>query len=164
MGGAVGTVNRQAELVIEPATPEDVDDLLRIEEASFTSPWTRKMFEVELIRNPFGRLYTARLHRSAILGYLCVWIVFEELRIMNLAVSPQARRQGIGMELTCHGLKVGLDHDARRAVLEVRASNTDAIRLYGRVGFLRHAVRKEYYNSPVEDAVLMELDPITLPI
>ena len=150
-----------AGLLIERATARDLDRSLRIEQDSFSVPWTRKMFEVELTQNPFGHLYVARPAEpsdpsSDFVGYVCFWVVFDELRLMTLAVEPSRRRQGIGRALLHQALALGRTQGATRAQLEVRASNGAAVRMYEESGFHRTAVRTRYYTNPVEDAVLME--------
>ena len=151
--------------LIEPATGDDLEAILRIELEAFTAPWTRKMFEVELGQNQFGRLHVARGTAEAetrpVLGYVCFWIVFDEFRLMNLAVAIPARRQGIGGELLRHALAMGRRQGAIQALMEVRASNATALSLYERTGFFRTAVRRNYYTKPVEDAVLMEMGLLT---
>ena len=147
-----------AGLLIEQATARDLDRILRIEQESFSAPWTRKMFEVELTQNPFGHLHVARPAESSreLVGYVCFWVVFEELRLMTLGVEPSRRRQGIGRALLHHALVSGRAQGATKALLEVRASNAAALRMYEQAGFHRTAVRARYYTNPVEDAVLME--------
>ena len=145
------------------ATEQDLDRILRIEQASFSVPWTRKMFEVELGQNPFGHLYVAWPSDDEggpgwFIGYVCFWVVFEEFRLMTLAVEPSARRSGFGRALLRHAMALGRAQGATRALLEVRASNAAALRLYEQAGFRRTAVRTRYYAHPTEDAVLMELD------
>jgi ribosomal-protein-alanine N-acetyltransferase len=151
-----------AGLLIERATAQDLDRILRIEQESFSAPWTRKMFEAELAQNPFGHLYVARWAEPSQgpVGYVCFWVVFEELRLMTLAVEPSKRRRGIGRALLQQALAMGRAQRATRALLEVRASNTAAVRMYEESGFRRTAVRVRYYANPVEDAVLMERDLI----
>jgi ribosomal-protein-alanine N-acetyltransferase len=151
-------------VLIEPATDRDLERVVEIEQESFSAPWTRKMFEAELGENPFGRLYTARMigegDLELVVGYVCFWVVFEEFRLMNLAVAYPARRQGIGRKLLRLALTLGRKEGASRALLEVRATNGAAIRLYEQAGFRRTAVREKYYTKPVEDAVLMEMNPL----
>ncbi len=157
----------QGSLVIEPASPEMLPDLLRIEEACFSAPWSRKMFEAELTGNPFARFLVARLVNhdamtKSLVGYLCFWIVFEEMRLMNLAVIETARRRGIATALVSRALEIGTAAGAVRAVLEVRASNHAARALYERMGFRPFSTRAKYYTDPVEDAVLMRLEPLVV--
>lgn len=146
------------ELHVEPASLSDLGAVLAIERASFSSPWTEKMLRAEIEGNPFARFILARQGRDReILGYVCYWVVFDELRIMNVAVAPRARRQGIARRLVEHALAEGRARGARRGLLEVRASNGPALSLYGRLGFARTAFRRNYYSDPKEDAILMEL-------
>lgn len=147
-----------AGLLIERATARDLDRVLRIEQQSFSVPWTRKMFEVELTQNPFGHLYVARPAELSydLVGYVCFWVVFEELRLMTLAVEPSRRRQGIGRTLLHQAMALGRKQGATKALLEVRASNAAAVRMYEESAFRQTAVRARYYANPIEDAVLME--------
>ncbi len=147
-----------AGLLLEPAALADLGAVLEIERASFSSPWTEKMLRAEIEGNPFARFVLARRgHEREILGYVCYWVVFDELRIMNVAVAPPARRRGIARRLVDHALTEGRSQGVRRMLLEVRASNEPALSLYGRVGFERTTVRSNYYSDPSEDAILMEL-------
>jgi ribosomal-protein-alanine N-acetyltransferase len=154
--------------IVVPATLGSLSEILKIEEACFSAPWTRKMLEAELSGNPFAHFLLARYGEEggattgAIIGYLCYWIVFEEVRLMNLAVIESMRHRGIASSLVTAALQTGMSHSAHRAVLEVRVSNRAAQRLYEGFGFTRTAVRPKYYTNPDEDAVLMELDPIVL--
>lgn len=125
------------------------------------------MLEAELSGNPFAHFLVARQGAAGaspapIVGYLCFWIVFEEVRLMNLAVIESMRHRGIAKSLVTTALQMGSSQSAQRAVLEVRASNVAAQRLYEGFGFSRTATRPKYYANPVEDAVLMELDPIAV--
>ncbi len=153
--------------IIEPATIEALPDILRIEEACFSTPWTRKMLQAELSGNPFAHFLLAKqvsplgeVGSISIIGYLCFWVVFEEVRLMNLAVIESMRHKGIAKALVIQALEVGLAQAAMRAVLEVRASNHAAHALYRSLGFRDVTTRPTYYTNPIEDALLMELDPI----
>ena len=154
------------EWVIEPATIESLQDILQIEEACFSAPWTRKMLQAELSGNPFAHFLLAKqvppgeAGSISIVGYLCFWVVFEEVRLMNLAVIESMRRKGIARALVLQALEMGLAQAAMCATLEVRASNLAAHALYRRLGFRDVTTRPAYYTNPLEDALLMELDPI----
>jgi ribosomal-protein-alanine N-acetyltransferase len=145
---------------IESATCEDLEEIFAIEVVSFTAPWTRHMFEVELVGNPFARTLVGRSVDRRVVGYICAWVVFDEVRIMTLAVHPDWRRRGLGTRLLDAMMRRAVREGARRAHLEVRASNAAAQALYEHAGFRRHAVRSRYYSHPEEDAVLMELDSL----
>jgi [ribosomal protein S18]-alanine N-acetyltransferase len=143
-------------------------DILSLEETCFSSPWTRKMLEGELTGNQFAHFLVAICHESktktepTIVGYHCFWIVFEELRLMNLAVQASMRRRGVGWALVTEAFRLGLEHSATRAVLEVRASNEPARALYTQMGFSQISRRPHYYTNPTEDAVLMEMNPLVI--
>ena len=154
-------------VLIEPATAEVLDEVFAIEQACFSAPWTRKMLAAELSGNQFAQFLIAkcpdpRAGTSVIAGYFCFWIVFEEVRLMNLAVLAPFRRQGVASRLVCTALRAGLERGASRAMLEVRASNQEALTLYHRLGFRQTARRARYYVNPDEDAVLMEMAPLEL--
>ncbi len=152
----------QPEVLIVRATAGDLEDILRLEQVSFSAPWTRKMILAELEGNPFASFWVARKGPDGeIQAYICYWVVFEELHLMNLAVSPPCRRKGVARALVHHALEDGQRRGARRAILEVRASNTAALSMYRGLGFHQVAVRAGYYVHPVEDAILMELNPIS---
>jgi ribosomal-protein-alanine N-acetyltransferase len=159
-----------SEFEIVPATSDMLDDILALEEACFSSPWTRKMLEGELTGNPFAHFLVAIRHRQskiktepAIIGYHCFWIVFEELRLMNLAVRESMRRRGVGGTLVTAALHLALEQSATRAILEVRISNDSARSLYTRIGFVPIGSRPRYYTNPIEDAVLMQMNPLVVP-
>lgn len=145
---------------VQSLGPRDLDDILAIEQESFAAPWNRMMFESELLRNPFGRLVGAVRNGTAatrLIGYICYWVVFDELRLMNVAVHPDHRRRGIAQYLVRHALRDGLAQGTTRALLEVRAGNAAAQRLYDGLGFQRYGRRTSYYTNPDEDAILMQL-------
>ena len=152
-------------LVIKPVEPFHLEHILSIEEEAFSDPWTRVMFEAEFKGNPFSHLFVATPidHQSEakdIIGYLCYWIVFEELRLLNLAVRPSWRRRGVARRFVQHALRDAITHGAGRALLEVRASNGVAKTLYSRLGFWEYGIRTGYYMNPDEDAILMRLEPL----
>lgn len=157
-----------SDVQIVPATADMLPDLQRLEEACFSTPWTRKMLEAELSGNPFAYFLVAVDRgqlagtEGEIVGYHCFWIVFEELRLMNLAVHESVRRRGIGQALVLEAMTTALARSANRAVLEVRVSNEAARTLYQRLGFVQITTRPAYYTNPVEDAVIMELAPLAV--
>lgn len=136
----------------------DLKAVLRIEEASFPSPWSRQMFLSEVTGNPFAHAYVVRAEGTdRIIAYVCFWIVFDELHLLNLAVDLPYRGQGIGEEVLRRILVWGWTKGIRTATLEVRASNRAAQRLYDKVGFKHCGTRKSYYSEPQEDAWLFRL-------
>lgn len=153
-----------APIRVEEMRGEDVDAVLRIEALAFSTPWTREMFLQEAQRPDISRIFVARLggagEPGAVAGYLCLWVVGDELHINNVAVDPAFRRQGIASRLLEAALEHGRRRGARRAVLEVRSSNVAAQALYRRYGFAPIAVRRRYYSRPTEDALVMRKDGV----
>src|SRR3954464_10416574 len=150
-------------LLIEPLTHPDIDDVLAIEEAAFTNPWTRAMYLTELENRAVSYCFLARNASRGAIGFCSFWHVLDELHINNLAVLPDFRRQGIGSELLTFVLKKGVELGAQRATLEVRRSNEVARALYGRFGLAVAGVRAAYYSKPVEGALVLWLNGLPEP-
>lgn len=147
-------------ITIDRMQPEDLEQVLAIETMSFSSPWTEEMFKSELWGKTLSENLVARAillpgARPQVVGYTCLWIVGEDLHINNIAVHPRFRRQGIATRLLNAAFDLARKRGARRALLEVRASNTTAQALYQRLGFRVVGRRRRYYTDPVEDALLM---------
>ncbi len=141
---------------IEPLVERaDIDAVLAIEEASFTSPWTKEMYLSEFENRGVSFFYLARAPLGAIVGFCSFWRVLDELHINNLAVLPLHRRSGVATALLGKVLADGARLGALRATLEVRRSNVAAQRLYDRFGFAVAGVRRAYYSNPVEDALVL---------
>jgi len=144
-------------IVIQEMTAKDLDDVLQIEKISFRTPWSRELFRRELAM-PLARSFVAReVPNDKLVGYLCFWLVIPEVHILNLAVHPERRRQGIGLNLLLFGLEYCRQKGAQEFTLEVRRSNYDAISLYRKLHFLPWGIRKGYYQDSGEDAVIMGL-------
>jgi ribosomal-protein-alanine N-acetyltransferase len=136
---------------------EDLDQVLEIERGSYPTPWSRALFVQEL-HIPFSRIVVVRPlgGTGAIVGYLCRWLVADEVHILNLAVHPDHRRAGIGAALMREALREARERGAGTVTLEVRHSNTWARRLYAAFGFEDVGVRRNYYGRG-EDALIMRL-------
>jgi ribosomal-protein-alanine N-acetyltransferase len=151
---------KEPALVVEPMRLDDLGQVMAIEIASFSLPWTREMFEGDLAREDLATMLVARLPGRAvpppIAGYICMYHVTDELHINNLAVDPRWRRQGVARALLQAGLEHGRRIRARRAMLEVRVSNVAAQGLYRAFGFETAGIRRRYYAQPAEDALVME--------
>ena len=136
----------------------DLDGVLEVESESFTNPWTRDMYAWELQNRAICHIYVVRTDDCRVAGFCAFWLVFDEIHINNVAMRPQFRSQGIGTSLMRHVLAAGKELGARRATLEVRASNDAARRLYERLGFYVAGTRRNYYTNPVEDALILWRD------
>jgi ribosomal-protein-alanine N-acetyltransferase len=144
---------------IEPlAGDQDLDGVLAVEAESFTNPWTRDMYAWELQNRAVCHIYVVRTPECPVAAFCAFWFVFDEIHINNVAVRPQYRGRGIGTARMKRVLVEARRLGAARATLEVRASNTHALRLYHRLGFYTAATRRNYYNHPVEDALILWRD------
>ena|GEM_PF-117823 len=153
---------------IQMATLENLNVLVALEKACFSVPWSRKSFAAELEGNQFSRILLVPhpeygLEVQAI-GYICAWMVFEEIRFLNLAVHQEFRRRGLAAQLIGEAIRLGREEGCCRGMLEVRGSNHAAKKLYESFHFQAYATRKSYYTNPTEDAILMTLEPLARPI
>lgn len=146
----------KAEVTIVPMTPRHLERVLEIEKASFSSPWSKRIFYQELAGNPYAT-YVVAMAGEELVGYAGIWLVLDEAHVTNIAVSPQWRRRGVARQLLDHLLRVAYSQGARGATLEVRKSNAVARNLYASLGFAAVGVRKEYDTDNKEDAVIMWL-------
>ena len=131
---------------------EDLPAVSLLERECFSEPWSKGMF-LESLRNPLYRFFTAE-EDGGVIGYAGMYIVLDEGNIVNIAVSPGKRRQGIA-----DGMMDLLIFEASRAGaellhLEVREHNEAARHLYEKKGFTEVGRRKSYYHLPEEDAIL----------
>lgn len=160
------TVHASEKWKIHVATLENLDALVALEEACFSVPWSRKSFEAELEGNQFSRVFIVPhpkcVEETPAIGYICAWMVFEEIRFLNLAVHPEFRRMGLATQLISQAMTIGKEEGCCRGMLEVRASNQAARSLYESFHFQPYATRKSYYTDPTEDAILMTLEPLVL--
>ena len=129
------------------------EDAARMERECFGETITAEAF-CRFADAPANHYFCAVGATGAFLGYGGISLVADEAEIITVAVSPAHRRQGIARALMEHMLRLAEDASAS-VYLEVRASNTPAIELYRSLGFAGTGVRKNYYTSPREDAVLM---------
>lgn len=133
-------------------------DLLQaaeLERRIFSEPWSLKSFEDALKRNE--NIYVAAEAEGKIIGYCGLWAVAGEGQIYNVAVAPEYRNQKIGEALLEELLERGWRSGLTAFTLEVRKSNEYAIRLYQKSGFKSAGIRKNFYDLPKEDAVIMWL-------
>ena len=136
---------------------DDLDAVVAIDAESFLRPWTRAMYEAELANAEVTRIFGIAVD-GHIVGYCATWVLPGELHINNLAILPAFRRQRLAWTLVDHVLAEAERLGCPRATLEVRRSNDAARRLYERIGFTVHGVRRDYYADPVEDALILWLD------
>jgi ribosomal-protein-alanine N-acetyltransferase len=158
--------------------PRDLDTVEDIEQASYPTPWSRSMFAAEL-RKPSSVAIAAHLETGELVGYAFISRYVDAWHVMNVAVTAAHRRRGIAsallerlFEVTSSDERRGIAtallgrlfevaaSDPRRGyTLEVRVSNTEAIRLYERLGFESRGIRRGYYTDNREDALIMWREP-----
>ena len=143
-------------LGVEPMQSQDLDEVLAIERASFSMPWSRGAFLYELEENRVARCYVVR-DATRVVGYICLWEVADEMHVTNIAVHPEARRRGIGRLLLTSILAEARRQGTRIVLLEVRPSNIEARGLYESFGFRVVGRRRGYYYDTGEDALVMEV-------
>ncbi len=139
---------------IVPMTAEHLDEVAELERLCFSVPWSRNMLAEEL-DNALSAMLVALDDQGRVAGYAGLQVILDEGYITNVAVRPDCRRQGVAGQI----LQVFLDFAQAQGLafltLEVRASNQAAILLYGSRGFRGMGRRKNYYEHPREDAIIM---------
>lgn len=164
--------------VVEPMSLADLDQVMEIEQASFSAPWPARAYRYEITENRHSTMLVVRAAGSRpvhwlrrlrigqpcpVLGYAGFWLLVDEAHIATIAVHPQWRRRGLGELLLLSLLDRGPQLGARRATLEVRVSNQAAQGLYSKYGFEIEARQRRYYSDNNEDAYLMATPPFDTP-
>ena len=147
------TAHRDEAVSIRSLTQRDLAEVVRIENASYSVPWSAATFRGLLFRADTD-LLCAEID-SAIVGYAVCWFVLDQGELGNVAVDPAWRRRGIAALLVEATLERARKRRAKEVFLEVRRSNDVAQRLYRRLGFRDMGVRRNYYSQPAEDALVM---------
>ena len=141
---------------IVPMEEGHIADLARLERACFSTPWSEASLREEL-GGPHGVFRVAVDDAGTVLGYVGMHHLLDEGFITNVAVSPEARRQGVARALLADLAAYGTEHRLYRITLEVRVGNTPAITLYEGAGYVRDGVRPGFYREPTEDAAIYSL-------
>lgn len=144
----------QLHVRIVPMTADHLDEVADLERMCFTDPWSRNMLAEEL-DNALSAFLVALDDGDRVVGYAGLQVVLDEGYITNVAVHPDCRRQGIAGKLLQVFLDFAAAHQLAFLTLEVRASNYGAIALYGSHGFRSVGRRRNYYEHPKEDALIM---------
>jgi len=146
-------MEKAANYEIESIGPEDLDEIVAIENVSYPSPWPKQIFEREIeAQNSYKRIIR---FSGSVVAYIVTWTVHDEVHILNIAVHPDFRKIGLGEMLLRDCLGFSAERGLKLAVLEVRTSNSGAIKLYEKIGFKALRVRKKYYSDTGEDAYVM---------
>ena len=139
---------------IVPMNGDHLDEVTELERICFPDPWSRDMLKEEL-ENDLAAFLVALDGQGAVAGYAGLQVILDEGYILNIAVRPDCRRQGVASRLLRVFLDFAKGNQLAFLTLEVRASNEAAIALYVKHGFVQAGVRKNYYQDPKEDALIM---------
>ncbi|MCI9332112.1 MAG: ribosomal protein S18-alanine N-acetyltransferase [Oscillibacter sp.] len=150
-------MERKKKVQIVPMNGDHLDEVAELERLCFPDPWSRNMLKEEL-ENDLAAFLVALDEQGTVVGYAGLQVVLDEGYILNVAVRPDCRRQGVAGQLLNVFLNFAKGNQLAFLTLEVRASNYAAIALYGSRGFRGMGRRKNYYEHPREDAVIMTLD------
>jgi [ribosomal protein S18]-alanine N-acetyltransferase len=149
---------------LERAGAADVPALAALAAACFSHPWTPAQIAQEVAAGPPGALLVlrgvARDGHVELCAACAYRVLLDEMEILDLAVHPAWRRRGLARALLGVAFRRAGAAGARTALLEVRAGNLEALRLYESLGFTRDGLRRQYYSEPVEDALLLRRDGI----
>ncbi len=142
---------------IVPVTADHLDQMEEIERLCFSDPWSRRLLS-ELLENEAAATLAAVGEDGTVLGYAGIQVVLDEGYVNNVAVRPEYRRQGVASQLLEVFRRFGEGQGLAFLTLEVRDSNQAARALYARHGFVEAGRRKNYYQHPKEDAIIMTLE------
>ena len=140
---------------IVPMAAEHLNDVAALELACFSRPWSRQMLAEELDNQCAAFLVALEPETEKVIGYAGLLVAADEGYITNVAVRPDCRKQGVASKLLQVFLDFAQANHLAFLTLEVRASNYPAIALYGSRGFRGVGRRKNYYEHPREDAIIM---------
>ena len=144
-------------MLIRRMTMEDIPSVVEIEKQCFSLPWSEKSFEDSLSREDTIFLVCKEDSASLVAGYIGLYVSFDEASVTNVAVSPAHRQKGYGEALVAAAKKAASAAGAESIFLEVRMSNIPAISLYKKLGFEELGIRKNFYEHPVGDAIIMKV-------
>ena len=138
---------------IVPMNEHHVPQIALLEQECFADPWSQQSIASEL-HNPLS-LWLVAQEGQTLLGYVGSQTCLDETDMMNIAVSPASRRQGVARALIEALVSALRERGSKQLTLEVRASNGPARQLYESLGFLQVGLRKNYYRNPKEDALIL---------
>ena len=144
---------------IRPMREEDLAQVVRIDRASFSMPWSERSFRYELFENPSSLLLVGEVETPEkgriVAAATVIWLIEGEAHIATMAVAPEYRGRGFSRKLLAAGLLESIRSGAQQATLEVRAGNAIAQSLYQRFHFKVAGRRLHYYRDNNEDALIM---------
>ncbi|WP_352415286.1 ribosomal protein S18-alanine N-acetyltransferase [Oscillibacter ruminantium] len=150
-------MEQRKQVRIVPMSGDHLDEIAALEKICFSTPWSRAMLAEEL-DNACSAFLTALDEDGRVIGYAGLQVVLDEGYIANIAVRPEDRQKGVASQLLQVFIDFARGNKLAFLTLEVRPSNTAAIVLYGHHGFRTAGRRKNYYEHPKEDALIMTLE------
>jgi len=139
----------------------DLNAIEQIEGRSYPTPWSRSMFAGEISKPTSLCMGAFEVESSRLVAYMIVSRYVDAWHVMNIAVSPEYRRRGVGRQLLEYLFETTRSDSRRGYTLEVRVSNAAAIALYESLGFRSRGIRRGYYTDNREDALIMWRDAAT---
>ena len=140
---------------IVPMNADHLEELEKLEKICFSRPWSRKMLAEELENQCAAFLVAQDSITGQVMGYAGLLVMADEGYITNVAVFPEYRRQGVAAKLLAVFENFARGNHLAFLTLEVRPSNAAAIALYEGFGFREAGRRKNYYDLPKEDALIL---------
>jgi ribosomal-protein-alanine N-acetyltransferase len=149
-------------ILIREADESQILDIVSIGEKTFARSWNEQMVAASLY-NTYDRILVAvdQSQGDMLVGYCIFSVPNEDCELLQIAVTGSYRKRNIASHMVQKMLRICAEEEGRHMFLEVRQSNTAAIRLYMKYGFEEISRRKHYYSEPEEDAVIMKLENIT---
>ena len=141
-------------MLIREMTLQDVPAVAEIEKACFSLPWSEQSLVDSVVRE--DTMFLVCEDAPEIVGYIGMYLSFDEGDITNVAVSPAHRKMGYGEAIVSKAVELAKEKQLEMILLEVRVSNVPAISLYKKMGFEEIGIRKNFYEHPVEDAIIMK--------
>ena len=141
-------------VTLRKMTLDDIEQVIAIDQVSFSLPWPQRSFQFELTDNPASRCWVAEFD-GRVVGMLVGWLIVDEIHIATIATHPDYRKQGIGKKLLALALDSAREEGAVSSFLEVREGNTVALEMYRKFGYVEDGRRESYYKDNDETAILM---------
>lgn len=139
-------------MILQKLCPEHLPEVAEVEALSFADPWSEKALALFTTNEAYGAVC---LQNGQVMAYGGILWAPDEGQIINIATHPKARRCGMGAAILAHLIEVARARGCEQLSLEARVSNTPAVSLYERFGFVKMGVRRGFYANPREDALVM---------
>ena len=148
---------KELRIRIRKAKTNDITAIASIEQQQFPHPW-KKSYLTDELSHDISYFYAAKdILANQVAGYIIFWIVEDQLELHKIVTAENYKRKGIGKKLFLFMLEIAKQKKVKEIFLEVRKSNTEAIKFYESFHFELAGIRKDYYHDPMEDALIYRL-------